>query len=901
LPDFSTNSINAVDVLNTANSHTMITYDAMGRVVETVNPDGSRSNIEYDDWSTSTINANGHKQKSIFDAYGRLIQKIEYKGADGRANLIYPFVAYTPYATTQYVYDSEGNLTNTVDAHNNLTTIGYDNLGRKISMNDPDMGSWTYSYDLNGNLKMQTDAKGSTIDFTYDTLNRLTNKTDLAQLNVNYTYDDNATNFSIGRLTQAEYPDSTDFYYDALGREITSVKSIGSSNYQVNRDYDATNSLLKVEYPDGKNVFYEHNVAGQIESVSNDESLFPEDGLSPPELDTIEVGNSKVRLTWASVAGASNYTIHYGLSTGNYPNAIPVGNATTNIVSQLSNGTIYYFVVTATDAENVVSANSYERSASPAALVPISVAAPIIHYTLNDNASNSTVIDTLGGFDGETSQISNYTSNLANGGTASASSCLEGCGSNNYAPYQAFNGITTWPDGWNTNSTPSGWVRYTFSSPQKITKYVIYPRAHIPGNPTSWTFEGYDGINWDILDTRSGVSGWAHGFPKIFDGFTNNQAYQKYQLNISNSGGQNMVGVVELEMMGFTPIYTNAVTATGKINNAFSFDASYRVNIEDMVNAVKFHNTGSISFWVKGTANGYVMAMASSTSTTHYAISLDGNLNLTLKLDGSIAMKARGSTNLTDGSWHHAALVQDGLGIKLYVDGVEDALNSTQGDLTAWINDVNYLLDSNYIGGAKAGGIGDVFFNGSVDDFRYYDYPLTPLEVEAIYNNGEGTEEENPQYLPPDPLASLEAEDKQYFVARDSSLVAQRSLFVNRDTRHGSRGTNILATITKFYTQWFEPNILGIKEAYAQGGTVDQVSFQPADSTINVGETQTLTLEALNTVGQTLKKFKVEYLFTLGLDISNIQTIPSAKSIKVDQNKFFPSGYSTFNKLFVAS
>ncbi len=84
--------------------------------------------------------------------------------------------SFALYAETNYEYSVTDELTKVSDAANNLTTISYDELGRKTSMTDPDMGSWSYSYDAVGNLIEQTDAKSQVIDFAYDKLNRLIRK-----------------------------------------------------------------------------------------------------------------------------------------------------------------------------------------------------------------------------------------------------------------------------------------------------------------------------------------------------------------------------------------------------------------------------------------------------------------------------------------------------------------------------------------------------------------------------------------------------------------------------------------------------------------------------------------------------------------------------------------------------
>ncbi|HOW36576.1 MAG TPA: SpvB/TcaC N-terminal domain-containing protein [Candidatus Omnitrophota bacterium] len=269
-PFFSTNPINSIDPINPNNPHATITYDAMGRAIQTTNSDGTYVTAIYDDWTSTTIDENGHKQKSYADAYGRLIKKEEYFGTDGRSPH-YPASSYTLYATTLYAYDSEGNLTQTQDAHGNITTITYDYLGRKVSMNDPDMGFWQYGYDAAGNLTQQTDAKNQVMEFHYDALNRLTNKNDGGNFNVDYTYDDDAVPGSKGRLTQAEYSlsDKTRFsQYDDLGRELESVKTINSTDYQVTRSYDVLSRLGSLRYPDQAEVFYAYNRAGQIQRVS---------------------------------------------------------------------------------------------------------------------------------------------------------------------------------------------------------------------------------------------------------------------------------------------------------------------------------------------------------------------------------------------------------------------------------------------------------------------------------------------------------------------------------------------------------------------------------------------------------------------------------------------------------
>lgn len=139
------------------------TYDDYGRLVETRKPSPAGGDavesVEYNGLSITTTDAKGHEKTTRKNALGQTI-KIEEEES----------------AYVNYYYDAIGNLIETIPNGNGSMKIvmTYDILGNKISMIDPDMGSWTYKYNALGQLIYQKDAKLQETRITYDKLGRKT-------------------------------------------------------------------------------------------------------------------------------------------------------------------------------------------------------------------------------------------------------------------------------------------------------------------------------------------------------------------------------------------------------------------------------------------------------------------------------------------------------------------------------------------------------------------------------------------------------------------------------------------------------------------------------------------------------------------------------------------------------
>ena len=144
------------------------------------------------------------------------------------------------------------------------------------------------------------------------------------------------------------------------------------------------------------------NLGGESEP-SAEATATPTAPLNPPPAPNglaATAGDAQVALSWAAASGATSYSVKRATVSGGPYNTLISGLAATNYVdTSASNGTRYYYVVSASNSAGE-SANSIEASAEPAA-PPSAPAAPTnlvattasrteINLSWTDNAANET-------------------------------------------------------------------------------------------------------------------------------------------------------------------------------------------------------------------------------------------------------------------------------------------------------------------------------------------------------------------------------------------------------------------------------------------------------------------------------------------------------------------------------
>lgn len=223
-------------------------YDLLGRLVRMVQPDGSVVTTKFNGLETEII-----RERRGENGY-TAIRNRQTNNLQGKVEWVEDALG----KLTRYTYLPFGELETTTDPMGNTMQMKYGNRGRKLSMDDPDMGIWQYAHDALGNLRWQKDAKGQQVSMSYDRLNRITMRTDSyatteADTTVWSYYGINAGYGERGKLHKITR--TTDNYsefnaYDTLGRPLSvTTMFAGSPAYTVSSVYDS-------DYPRVDHVVY---------------------------------------------------------------------------------------------------------------------------------------------------------------------------------------------------------------------------------------------------------------------------------------------------------------------------------------------------------------------------------------------------------------------------------------------------------------------------------------------------------------------------------------------------------------------------------------------------------------------------------------------------------------------
>ncbi len=155
----------------------------------------------------------------------------------------------------------------------------------------------------------------------------------------------------------------------ASGNEVTpTYSSLGATSYDLSYGTStgnypttvtgATSGNAITSLTNGTTYYFKVVATNAQGSLSSSESSSAPNGPNPFNISTATPGNVKVDLVWGASTGATSYTAKWGTTSGDYTGSQAGISATSYSVTGLTNGTTYYFMVTAINANGTQNASS---------------------------------------------------------------------------------------------------------------------------------------------------------------------------------------------------------------------------------------------------------------------------------------------------------------------------------------------------------------------------------------------------------------------------------------------------------------------------------------------------------------------------------------------------------------
>jgi YD repeat-containing protein len=278
-------------------------YDALNRLTTATDAHGNATWYFYDaagrqryvvrgvEGGAGISNAQGEVTETRYTAFGEIQDVTTYTGrialqvpgsrASAAAALSTLSYASAIDSRSQYLYDSHGWMTQSIDAEGNSVKLLYNYIGqlqtRKIQVGS-EWISTSYNRDRAGRVTREVDGDSLTPmedgefnirnTYAYDAFGRLITHTDGLGNTTEFAYDRLGRQVSQQRTVSGRL-ESSSYSYDAIGRALTLTDAVGSvTTYAYD---DASRSVLMTS-AEGVAVTTRHNAFGETVSIEGGES-----------------------------------------------------------------------------------------------------------------------------------------------------------------------------------------------------------------------------------------------------------------------------------------------------------------------------------------------------------------------------------------------------------------------------------------------------------------------------------------------------------------------------------------------------------------------------------------------------------------------------------------------------
>ncbi|XZF14273.1 FG-GAP-like repeat-containing protein [Chitinophagaceae bacterium MMS25-I14] len=230
-------------------------YDGYGRQTTESRPEGNTSTSYATGAGTykeTVTTPAGHTKITVFDPSGRTSSV-----TDNAGNILY------------YTYHSSGQPTQiSMSGVGVVSTITYDDFGRKITQADPNYGgsgAFQYTYNAYNQMLTQQDPHGNLYSFlSYDELGNLLVKKG-PEGTYTYAYDNTLANQNMGKLVEITGPGVVQDYFYGKGDQVyveqITTNTNGSHMFRLEHTYDNYGRLATLTYPNTTKVVYTYNTS----------------------------------------------------------------------------------------------------------------------------------------------------------------------------------------------------------------------------------------------------------------------------------------------------------------------------------------------------------------------------------------------------------------------------------------------------------------------------------------------------------------------------------------------------------------------------------------------------------------------------------------------------------------
>lgn len=194
-------------------------YDAYNRLTSVKDPSGKSITYSYSGMNATSV-IDGVSTVKGYNFWDQLVSVSD------------------PSGKVTYSLRADGQPSSITSPGNVVTTLTYDDFGRRISLNDPSQGTSSYEYDSEGNLKSETNANGETTEYEYDTYGRLI-KSSSPESVIQYSYNDKDELISVS----SDNGSSRTYNYDTYGN-VSNEKETAVDNRYLVKIYTYSNGNI---------------------------------------------------------------------------------------------------------------------------------------------------------------------------------------------------------------------------------------------------------------------------------------------------------------------------------------------------------------------------------------------------------------------------------------------------------------------------------------------------------------------------------------------------------------------------------------------------------------------------------------------------------------------------------